>query len=82
MIFSKCIQLKSLIVRYNKRQSRNANRLEYEFSSYRDGEWSCCLKCSGCVDLVDFTEIYVFITSLFVAPFAYSSKFGLRVHIL
>lgn len=81
MIFSDCIYLKKLIVKFNRKQSMIENCLHYEFGMFNDGEWSCTLKCDGCVNVRDFKEIYDYIATLFVAPFMYSSRFGFRVHI-
>lgn len=81
MIYAKCIELKKLIVEYNRKQSMLENCLLYEFGMFMDGEWSCTLKSNGCISVVDFQEIYNFIATLFVAPFMYGSRFGFRVHI-
>lgn len=81
MIYAKCIELKKLIARYNRKQLRVENCLHYEFGMFMDGEWSCTLKSEGCINLRDFQEIYDYITTLSVAPFMYGSRFGFRVHI-
>lgn len=81
MIYAKCIELKKLIAKYNRKQFRAENCLRYEFGMFTDGEWSCTLKSDGCIDLHDFYEIYNYICTISSVPFMYSSKFGFRVHI-
>lgn len=81
MLFSKCIELKKLIASYNRKQSLSKNCISYEFGMFMDGEWSCTLKSNGCINVIDFYEIYNYIATLYVAPFMYGSKFGFRVHI-
>ena len=81
MIFAKCIELKQLIVRYNRKRYLDEDYIHYEFSMFVDGEWSCTLKCNGCVDVVDFKEVYDFIATFYVSPFMYGSQYGFRVHI-
>lgn len=81
MIFAKCIELKKLIAQYNRKQSLSENCLRYEFGMFTDGEWSCTLKSNGCISVRDFQPIFDFISTLFVAPFMYGSRFGFRVHI-
>lgn len=81
MLFSKCIELKKLIARYNRKQSLSENCLRYEFGMFQDGEWSCTIKCNGCVNVHDFCDIFDYIVTLSVAPFMYASRFGFRVHI-
>ena len=81
MIFEKCVKLKKLIVKYNRKRVDDDNFLRYEFGMFEDGEWSCTIRCSGCVDVHDFKEIYDFISTLFVAPFMYGSSRGFRVHV-
>lgn len=81
MIYAKCIEIKKLIVKYNRMQYRQENRLRYEFGMFMDGEWSCTIRCNGCVKLCDFQEIYDYIATLSVCPFMYASKFGFSVHI-
>lgn len=81
MIYAKCIELKKLIVEYNRAQSMHENCLRYEFSMFMDGEWACTLKSNGCIGVRNFQLIYEFIATLDVAPFMYASRFGFRVHI-
>lgn len=81
MIYAKCIELKKLIVKYNRKQSLIENCLHYEFGMFMDGEWSCTLRCNGCVNICDFHDIYNYIATFYVSPFMYGSKFGFRVHI-
>ena len=81
MIYAKCIELKRLITRYNRKQVILKNCLQCEFGMFMDGEWSCTIKCEGCINLRDFEDIYGFITTLSVAPFMYGSRFGFRVHV-
>ena len=81
MLFSKCIELKQMFARYNRKQSLSENCIRYEFGMFTDGEWSCTLKTNGCVSVHDFYEIYNYIATLSVAPFMYGSRFGFRVHI-
>lgn len=81
MIFEDCIYLKSLIVKYNRRQYLEDNYLHYEFGMFNDGEWSCELKCNGCVDVREFKEIYDYIATLYVCPFMYGSRLGFSVQI-
>lgn len=81
MIYEQCIKLKKLIVEYNRKQSMIENCIRYEYGMFMDGEWSCTLKCDGCVNVCDFKPIYDFIATLFVAPFMYGSRLGFRVHV-
>lgn len=81
MIFAKCIELKKLIAKYNRKQLSVENCLCYEFEMFWDGEWSCTLKSDGCIDLRDFQKLYDYITTISGAPFMYGSRFGFRVHI-
>ena len=81
MIYAKCIELKKLIVNYNRKQFKLENCLQYEFGMFTVGEWSCAIECKGCVNVQDFKEIYDFIATLYVCPFMYGSRFGFCVHI-
>lgn len=81
MIFAKCIHLKKLVVRYNRKQSVAENCLHYEFDMFMDGEWSCTLKSNGCISLNDFQEIFDYLATFFVTPFMYGSRYGFRVHV-
>lgn len=81
MLFSKCIELKQMIARYNRKQSLSENCIRYEFGMFTDGEWSCTIKTNGCVSVRDFGEIYNYIATLSVTPFMFGSRFGFRVHI-
>ena len=81
MIFAKCIELKELITRYNRKQYKEENCLQYEFGMFTDGAWSCFIKCEGCVFMDDFKDIYDFCTILGATQFMYGGKYGFRVHI-
>ena len=81
MLFSKCIELKQLIVKYNLKKTRDEDCLTYEFGSFADGEWSGTIKCNGCVDIRDFQPIFDWASSLFVSPFMYGSRFGFRMYV-
>ena len=81
MIYARCIELKKLIVEYNRKQSMIENCLWYEFGMFMDGEWSCTLKSNGRIGVHDFQPIYDFIATLYVEPFMHGSRFGFRVHI-
>lgn len=81
MIFAQCIELKKLIVKYNRKQSILENCLRYEFGMFKDGEWYCTLKHNGYVNIIDFQPIYELVSSLSCASFMYGSRFGFRVHI-
>lgn len=81
MLFRQCIELKQLIVKYNLQKTRDDDYLTYEFDSFADGEWSCTIKCSGCIDIVDFKPIIDWGSILFVSPFMYGARFGFRMHV-
>lgn len=81
MIFRKCIELKKLIDKYNRMQSTEENCIHFEFGMFMDGEWSCLLSSEGCINIVDFKEIYDYLAVFYVSPFMYGSRFGFRVHV-
>lgn len=70
-----------MIASYNRKQSLSENCISYEFRMFMDGGWYCTLKSNGCINVIDFYEIYNYIATFYVAPFMYGSKFGFRVHI-
>lgn len=80
MLFSKCIELKKLIVRYNRSRVSEDNFVTYDFSMYADGQWSCVLETSGFVDVVDFMPVLEWAATLYVSPFMWGDKFGFNLH--
>lgn len=81
MIYAKCIELKKLIVKFNRKQYDLEHCLQYEYGMFMDGEWSCTITCNGCVDICEFKEIYDFLATSYVSPFMYGSRFGFKVHV-
>lgn len=82
MLFSKCIELKQMIDRYNRKQSLSENCIRCRFCMFTDGEWSCTIETKGCVSVRDFGEIYNYIATLYVDPFMFGSRLGFKVHII
>lgn len=70
-----------MIARYNSLQYHEKNWLSYEFEMFSDGEWSCLIKCNGCVNVYDFRPIFDYVSTFFVNPFMWGNNYGFRLHI-
>lgn len=81
MLFSKCLELKKMIVQYNRKTVLDENVITCDFGMFTDGEWSCVLKTNGVVDLVDFMPVLEWASTLYVSPFMWGTQTGFRMHV-
>ena len=81
MIFTKCIEIKKMIARYNSLQSLEENQLSYEFEMFQIGDWSCLIKCDGIVSVREFAHLFDYISTFYVGPFMWGNQYGFSLHI-